>query len=82
MRVLARETSGTILDVCVCHPGELVEAMRRRRPGNMVRYTNAPSTPMLWLAFYVLLMTHLQQQDLTYLEGLEKAITDLRRELS
>jgi hypothetical protein len=63
-----------VLDLCVCHPESLTIALRRDRPRCLIRYTNKPATPYIWLYFYMELFNYLRQHDSTYLQALEEVI--------
>lgn len=67
------------LDLCVCHPRPLTEALRRDRPSCTIRYTGrATATPELWLGFYYALMHRLYHEDLTYLRAFEMTVAEFQ----
>ena len=67
------EFSG-LIDLCVCHPPELVRALRSSRPNCLIKFITKEATPGFWLYFYLALFKHLQDDNDTYLGGLEKAV--------
>ena len=63
-----------LLDLCVCHPGALVAAVLRKRPGCLVRWIEREALPHYWLRFYDVLMGRLAAGNISYLEALEQVI--------
>jgi hypothetical protein len=64
-----------LLDLCVCHPNDLVIALVQERPNLLTKYLQTEqATPRLWLYFYVALFTYLRDENTTYLRGLEDVI--------
>lgn len=63
-----------LLDLCVCHPNDLVDRLRRKRPRCVVKRTHSTATPYIWLYFYRALFKYLHANEATYLEGLERII--------
>jgi hypothetical protein len=63
-----------VLDLCVCHPGALVAAVLRERPGCLVRWIEREALPHYWLRFYEVLMRRLNAGDVTYLDALEQVV--------
>ena len=61
-----------ILDLSVCHPKSLVEALRRERPDCLIRHIELEKevTPGIWMYFYLALFKHLKHSDVTYLKAL------------
>lgn len=69
-----REFNG-LLDLCVCHPTDLVIALERTRSNLLKKYLGErKATPRVWLNFYVALFTHLRDENVTYLKGIEDVI--------
>ncbi len=68
---LIPDTFDGTVDLCVCHPKNLAELIRREKPNCLVRYIDNEATPFLWLNFYSILFRHLKEQNLTYLKALE-----------
>jgi hypothetical protein len=60
-----------ILDLCVCHPVSLALKLRETRPNCVVRFTNAESTPALWLYYFLALFKKLQLEEITYMAAHE-----------
>lgn len=67
-----------VVDLCVCHPEKFTTALRAERPRCLVRYTEKPATPALWLSFYFFLFHQLKHRSLTYLEALDTTIAQFR----
>jgi hypothetical protein len=64
-----------LLDLCVCHPRDLVAALHRERPRLLVKSLDRwPASPRLWLLFYLALLTYLRDKESTYLTGLEEIV--------
>jgi len=63
-----------LIDLCVCHPPELVRALLSRRPNCLIKFITTEATPGFWLYFYLALFKHLHDDNDTYLGGLEKAV--------
>ena len=56
-----------ILDLCVCHPCQLVEALRGPLGNDsVIRYSISRATPSLWIRFYEVLFRLLDCEDLSY----------------
>jgi hypothetical protein len=68
-----REFAG-IVDLCVCHPGQLAAALRRERREALVRYTDTTATPAFWLYFYVALYSELKRNGGDYIQALESVL--------
>ncbi len=68
-----------ILDLSVCHPLALVEAVLRERPRCLTRYVDTEATPAVWLAFYFLVLHQLRHENLTYLQAVERVFLQMRR---
>lgn len=71
--------AGRILDLGACQPWPLTLAVRRERPGCVVRMTDSDATPAIWLNFYALILHRLLAQRATYLEAVEMTIRELRK---
>jgi hypothetical protein len=66
-----------ILDLSVCHPDPLVDALEVGRPQCLIRRAKRGKKviPRDWLYFFLALFTHLKDQDLTYIQAVEDVIT-------
>jgi hypothetical protein len=73
LQVVPHHFSG-LLDLCVCHPPELVKALRSERPRCLVKFLTTEATPGFWLYFYLTLFKYLQDNNDTYLGGLENTV--------
>jgi hypothetical protein len=62
-----------MFDLCVCHPIELVLALKRNRPNCVVKFTNRPATASTWLWFYEIVFRVLERGDRSYSNALEEA---------
>jgi hypothetical protein len=67
-----------VIDLCVCHPQRLVDAIAARRPRCLVRYIPVEANASYWLYFYRTLFACLRAQDQTYLRCLEAVIAAFR----
>jgi len=69
-----------VLDLCVCHPDDLVKILLRDRPLCSVKYLSMrPAQPLFWLAFYAGLYELLSlQQRRTYSTALTELSIRLR----
>lgn len=63
-----------LVDLCVCHPRSLTEALRALRPKSLVRYVDVDVIPYYWLPFYAALFNHINNNSVTYLKALEEVI--------
>ncbi len=63
-----------VLDLCVCHPVSLVEKIRVERPNCLSKFIDHTATPIIWMHFYAVLFQLLRQEELTYMQALEKTI--------
>ena len=63
-----------VFDLCVCHPLELVKAVKLARRECLVRFTNTTATPAYWLHFYRILFETMQQESLSYVDALERTV--------
>jgi hypothetical protein len=61
-----------MLDLCVCHPLELVRQLRQDRPALIVKHLSAEAAPHYWLKFYAILFHQLHSRELTYVEAIEE----------
>jgi hypothetical protein len=58
-----------ILDLCVCHPLELVRRVARERKGVRMCWTDERRTPLLWFQFYDSLFRVLSKGNYSYIEA-------------
>jgi hypothetical protein len=67
------EGQGFILDLCVCHPADLVELIRTKRTLSeiLIKHSSGSVTPRLWIYFYHILMMMLRDHDICYQEAWE-----------
>jgi hypothetical protein len=56
-----------IIDLCVCHPKELVPCLRATHRDSVIHYIAANATPVLWLSFYRDLLRLLRPGTRTYM---------------
>lgn len=56
-----------LVDLCVCQPSGLPEAIKRKAPNSFVRYSERKVNARVWLRFYMLLFRLLAEGELTYL---------------
>lgn len=68
MKVIPEEFSG-IIDLSICHPVPLTNAIRRGKPNCVVKYTHNNAIPFLWLYFYRDLFRYLNKKDTTYMNA-------------
>jgi hypothetical protein len=61
-----------LLDLCVCHPLDLVSRLHSERPALVVKYTAAEAAPDFWVRFYEIVFHQLHSRDLTYLQVIEE----------
>lgn len=67
------------LDSPCCDIEELGIALRQRRPTCLFRYRHGPNDPDVWFAFYRVLLTYLQNLDVTYLQAVEDVVGGLSK---
>jgi hypothetical protein len=65
-----------IIDLCVCHPESLATQLGHKWQHSVVKYTDAKTTPALWLYIYHLIMRILSEEDTTYLNAVERATSE------
>lgn len=70
------EGSG-VLDLCVCHPLDLISQLRKDRPGYLIHFRQIEAQPRFWLSFYPALFLSLHRSPRSYLD----AFTDLQTAL-
>ncbi len=75
------ESFDRVLDLTVCHPEQLVVALRRERPRCLIRSKTEKRKliPHYWLFFFLALFTHLKSCDLNYLQAVEDVIAGFRK---
>jgi hypothetical protein len=69
-----------VLDLCVCHPDELVALLLRDRPLCSVRYLSERASPVFWLTFYAALYSVLKLGGRTYTNAMTEVIIELRHQ--
>jgi hypothetical protein len=75
---IPRSFSG-VLDLCVCHPDDLVTLLLRDRQLCTVRYLSNRANPIFWLAFYAGIYQMLAlDKGLTYSEAQTELAIQLR----
>jgi len=71
-----------LLDLCVCHPKELVIGLAQERLNLLTKFLDTKqATPRFWLYFYLALFTHLRDKDLTYLRGVEDVFREFLKRM-
>ncbi|MEK6280194.1 MAG: hypothetical protein AABN95_07540 [Acidobacteriota bacterium] len=71
-----------LLDLCVCHPRNLVAALQVERQNLLIKSLyQERATPRLWLYFYVALFTYLRDHQATYLQALEVLTVEMHRKI-
>lgn len=65
-----RDYSG-VVDLCVCHPAELVLQLRRCRQKCLVKASRSAARVSYWLQFYIVLFTLLRSRRLVYNDAVE-----------
>ncbi|MGC2237741.1 MAG: hypothetical protein WA584_16375 [Pyrinomonadaceae bacterium] len=64
-----------IIDLCVCHPTNLVIKLRNHLPpSSLIRFIDKKTTPYKWLYFYWAVFTILHDSEVSYLEALEQSV--------
>ncbi len=63
------ESFAGVIDLCVCHPQELVPRLRACRPKCLLHYIAAEATPIVWLHYFNDLFFHLRQGKRSYLDA-------------
>jgi hypothetical protein len=66
VRTVPQDFAG-IIDLCVCHPEELLPCLRATHPDSVIHYIAANATPILWLSFYRDLLRLLRPGMRTYM---------------
>jgi hypothetical protein len=79
IEVVSPDYSG-ILDLCVCHPIDLVTGLRLERPRlAAIKHTEASARVDVWLWFYLALFKVLQDEELSWLDAVETTMERLER---
>ena len=66
-----------ILDLCVCRSESLASKVRSTRPKCLVRHVvGTEITPSYWLFFMLVLFKVLQNQPMSYLDGVERVVKE------
>ena len=71
------ETYDGVIDLCVCHPDELVMTLRRDRPACLIKRTRSKARVSFWLQFYQVLFRVLTDRHVTYSEAVAITATSL-----
>ena len=66
-----------VLDLCVCHPTELISLIIAKRPNCTVRYTPQKVRPRFWLYYYEGLFRLLSAGKYSYIEAFKCLNTEL-----
>lgn len=75
-RIIERvpDQGSAVLDLCVCHPCELVSRLHAERNAYLIYFRNIEAKPRFWLRFYPALFRSLHRRPNNYL----KAFTELQ----
>ncbi len=65
-----------ILDLCACHPEELIPILRAERPCHLVRFIKREATPGVWLYFFWELFVLLRRGSFSYIAAQTKVLTE------
>ena len=74
-----------ILDLCVCHPRELIKELRRKKPNctlrsiDSIHQKEAEVTPSVWLTFYLALFKILEEKEITYIMAIHEVLEIYRK---
>ena len=68
-----------VIDLCVCHPAGLAEALAKSRPNCDVKHITKQATPRFWLFFYLALFKYLERKNTTYQAAVERIFDELRK---
>jgi len=61
-----------IIDLCVCHPAQLADRLRRERPMVVVKSVPGKATPYIWLYYYLAVFKQMHIENVTYMKAFEE----------
>jgi hypothetical protein len=67
------------LDSPCCNVEELGLLLRQRRPDCRFRYRHGENDPDIWFGFYRILLTYLQNNEVTYLQAVEDVVHEMTK---
>ena len=69
-----------VLDLCVCHPTQLVVRLRRERPNCLIKRTRKEASLLFWLQVYDVLFGLLRAEAVLYTTAVEQVVLEFLRE--
>lgn len=69
-----------ILDLCVCHPVELVKEIKAQRSYCLVRFSNRRASLAIWLKIYEAIFLAMAREDIDFLDAVERVTVAFRDE--
>ncbi len=64
-----------IIDLCICHPNQLTNRLKRERSIAVVRSSPGKATLYYWLYFYLALFKQMHNKNVSYMQAFEDVFT-------